>query len=74
MISIRIQEEMLHRVDEERERAGMSRAAAIIEALQLWVAKRQYEAAVREDQAGYARHPVTEEEFGPVLGAQTWPE
>jgi Arc/MetJ-type ribon-helix-helix transcriptional regulator len=74
MISVRLQEEMLSQVDEERERAGLSRAAAIIEALQLWVAKRKYADAVRSDQEGYERHPVGEDEFAPILEAQVWPE
>jgi Arc/MetJ-type ribon-helix-helix transcriptional regulator len=74
MISVRLQEEILHQVDEERASAGLSRAAAIVEALQLWVAKRRYQAAVLKDQEGYERHPVEEGEFAPVLEAQVWPE
>ena len=65
---------MLSDVDQERKRAGLSRAAAVTEALQLWVAKRQYEEAVRSDQEGYECYPVGEDEFAPLLGAQTWPE
>ena len=74
MIAVRLQEEMLSRVDRERKRAGLTRAAAINEALQLWVDKRQYEEAVRSDHEGYERHPVRKDEFAPILGAQTWPK
>ena len=65
---------MLTRVDEERKRAGLTRAAAINEALRLWVDKRRYADAMRRDQDGYRRHPVDKDEFEPVLGAQTWPK
>jgi hypothetical protein len=64
---------MLGQVDRERKRAGLSRAGAIQEALQLWIARRQHEQAVRRDQEGYERRPVAEDEFEPVLGAQRWP-
>lgn len=40
----------------------------------LKAAQRQFEEAVRSDQEGYERWPVGEDEFAPVLGAQTWPE
>ena len=36
--------------------------------------QRRYEEAVRRDQEGYERHPVGEDEFAPILGAQTGPE
>jgi len=58
--------------DFERRRAGLTRAAVINEALRLWVAKRQYEDAVRRDQVGYERHPVRAEEFASILEAQKW--
>lgn len=74
MIAVRLQEDLLARVDAERKRAGKTRAAAIAEALRLWVERRQYEEAVRRDQAAYGKHPVRASEFAPVLGAQKWPK
>lgn len=74
LIAVRLQEEVLSRIDRERKRTGLTRAAVMNEALQLWVEKRQYEEAVRRDHEGYARHPIMEEEFDVVLGAQTWPK
>jgi hypothetical protein len=74
MIAVRLQEELLARVDRERKRARLTRAAAINQALDLWVDKRQFEEAVRRDQAGYERHPVGSDEFEPILGAQVWPK
>lgn len=74
LIAVRLQEELLARVDRERKRARLTRAGAINEALDLWVDKRRYEAAVRRDQEGYERRPIKADEFGPVLGAQTWPK
>ena len=74
MIAVRLKDEVLSQVDRERKRAGLTRAAAIGEALRLWVEKRQYEEALRCDQEGYERHPVGKDEFAPILGAQVWPK
>lgn len=74
LIAVRLQEEMLSKVDRERKRVGLTRAAAIKEALLLWVEKRRWEAALRSDQEGYERHPVRQDEFESVLGAQAWPK
>jgi hypothetical protein len=74
LVAIRLQEEMLSAVDQERKGAGLTRAAAVNEALRLWIDKRRYEEAVRRDQEGYRRRPVGEHEFESVLGAQTWPK
>ena len=74
MIAVRLQDEILARVDQERKRDGLTRAGAVNEALRLWVDKRRYDEAVRRDQAGYLRHPIEEDEFLPLLGAQPWPK
>jgi hypothetical protein len=74
MITVRLQEDVLALVDRERKRAGLTRAAAVHEALRLWVDKLQYEEAVRLDQEGYRRRPVAKHEFESILGAQTWPK
>ena len=74
LIAVRLREELLSTMDDERRRAGLTRAAAIQEALRLWVAHRQYKQAVRRDQEGYARHPVGRDEFTPILRAQAWPK
>ena len=74
LIAVRLRDEILSKMDDERRRAGLTRAAAIHEALRLWVAQRRYDQAVRSDQDGYERHPVGADEFEAVLGAQTWPK
>lgn len=74
MIAVRLQEDLLSQIDRERKLAGLTRAAAVNEALALWVEKKQYDEAVRRDHAGYRRHPVEEKEFELVLGAQAWPK
>lgn len=74
MVAVRLQEGLLDQVDTERRQAGLSRAAAITEALRLWIERRRYEDAIRRDQDGYARKPVKADEFEPLMGAQTWPK
>jgi Arc/MetJ-type ribon-helix-helix transcriptional regulator len=74
LIAIRLDETLLAGVDAERRRARVTRAAAVKQALVLWLERRRYQDAVCRDQAGYERHPVSDDEFGPVLGAQAWPK
>ena len=74
MISVRLDDDLLSRVDRERRRRGMTRARAVHEALAEWVARGRHADAVREEAQAYARHPVADDEFGPVLGAQRWPK
>jgi metal-responsive CopG/Arc/MetJ family transcriptional regulator len=74
LVAVRISEQLLSRVDRERKRAGLTRAAAINDALQHWIRTRHHEEAVRRDHEGYARHPVGPGEFDLVLGSQTWPK
>ncbi len=74
LIAIRIDEALLAGVERQRKRAHLTRAAAIKQALVLWLERRQYDEAVRRDQSGYERHPVEEDEFAAVLGAQVWPK
>ncbi len=74
MISVRLDEQLVADVDRERRREGISRARAIHDALKMWVTHRRFEQAAECDRQGYDRQPVTEDEFGPVLGAQQWPK
>lgn len=73
MIAVRLDDDMIREVDRERRRRHLTRASAIRDALALWVERQRLEAAMRRDQQGYDEHPVTDDEFGPVLGAQRWP-
>ena len=74
MVAIRLDEGLLVRVDHERRRRRITRARAVHEALADWVARHRLAEAVREEAEAYARQPVAEDEFGPVLGAQPWPK
>src|SRR5206468_8046640 len=74
MVAIRLDEGLLIRVDRERRRRRLTRARAVHEALADWVARHRLAEAVREEAEAYARQPVAEDEFGPVLGAQRWPK
>ena len=73
LVAVRLDEPLLADVDRERHRRRMTRAAAVKEALRFWVERRRHEAAVRRDQEGYQRHPVGDDEFSALIGAQTWP-
>ena len=73
-ISIRIDEELLHAVDIVGEKEKRGRSEVIREALETWLKQRTIEEKVQRHRAGYLRQPVTDEEFSPVLGAQTWPK
>jgi Arc/MetJ-type ribon-helix-helix transcriptional regulator len=73
MVAVRLDDDLIRDIDRERRRRRLTRASAIRDALTLWVQQERYGAAVRRDQEGYADQPVSEDEFGPVLGAQQWP-
>ena len=74
MITARIDDALLAKVDRERKRRSLPRAAVVKEALSLWVERRRTEDAVRRHRAGYEKFPVGENEFAPVLRGQRWPK
>lgn len=74
MVAVRLDEDLLAQVDEERRNARATRAKVIHEALALWIERRRLEEAIRRDQEGYARRPIRRDEFVAVLRAQSWPK
>ena len=73
-ISIRVEEKLIESVDRLRKQEGRDRSEVIREALQLWLRDRRLEAQVRSHLRGYEKHPISNDEFEPVLGAQQWPK
>ena len=73
-ISVRLEEDLIDAVDAVREAERRDRSEVVREALQLWLRARRLAQQVREHGAGYARQPVKDEEFAPVLGRQRWPK
>lgn len=74
MVAVRLDEQLLARVDGERTRRGISRARAVQEALHFWLERGLLEEAIRREHEAYARRPVRRSEFGPIIGAQAWPK
>jgi len=73
-ISIRIDESLLKAVDAAVKPEQRRRSEVIREALELWLRRRALEEKVRRHREGYIRHPVTPDEFEPILRAQRWPK
>lgn len=73
-ISLRIDEVLLHAIDVAGEAQHKGRSEVVREALELWLKRQTLAEKVRRHREGYLRHPVTRDEFAPVLGAQTWPK
>ena len=73
-ISIRIDEELLHAVDVAGKAEHRGRSEVIRDALEAWLKQRALAEKVRRHREGYTRHPITSDEFAPVLRAQTWPK
>jgi metal-responsive CopG/Arc/MetJ family transcriptional regulator len=73
-ISIRIDESLLKAVDAAVKPEQRRRSEVIREALELWLRRRALEEKVRRHGDGYARHPVTPDEFQPILKSQRWPK
>ena len=74
MISVRLEKDLVERVDDEVARAGITRAAAIAEAMTFWVERRRYAEAIEREHAGYDARPVEPDEFDPLLKARAWPK
>ena len=74
MVTVRLDDELLAAVDQERKADGLPRARVIKEALALWIERRRIKEAVLRHRDGYRRHPVRDEEFRPLLQAQRWPK
>lgn len=72
--TVRLRDDLLAEIDRERARSKLPRARVIHEALALWLEHRRMARAIRQDQLGYERQPVREDEFELVLEAQTWPK
>jgi len=73
-ISIRIDEGLLHAVDVAGEADRRGRSEVIREALEAWLKRRAIAEKVRRHREGYARRPVSPDEFAPILKAQVWPK
>lgn len=73
-ISIRIDEELLHAVDVAGAAEHRGRSEVIREALETWLKRRALMEKVQRHREGYARHPVSSDEFAPLLKAQIWPK
>ncbi len=73
-ISLRIDASLLQEIDLAGRADKRGRSEVIREALELWLQRRSLAEKVRLHREGYERHPVGEDEFTPVLGAQTWPK
>ena len=58
MVAVRIEEQLLARVDGARKRRGISRARVIHEALQFWLDRGLLEEAIRCEHEAYTRRPV----------------
>ena len=73
-VSLRIDEGLLAAVDRAGSAEHRGRSEVVREALELWLKRQHLAERVQRHRAGYARKPVTADEFSPVLGAQTWPK
>jgi metal-responsive CopG/Arc/MetJ family transcriptional regulator len=73
-VSVRIDEQLIGAVDQVRQREGRDRSEVVREALELWLRGRKVAEDVHRHAVGYAQHPVSPEEFSPVLGTQRWPK
>lgn len=73
-ISLRIDALLLREIDRAGRADKRGRSEVVREALEFWLQRRSLAEKVRLHREGYERQPVREDEFTPVLGAQTWPK
>lgn len=73
-ISIRIDEELLHAVDVAGEADQRGRSKLMREVSEARLKCRTLAEKVQQHREGYACHPVSPDEFAPILEAQVWPK
>jgi metal-responsive CopG/Arc/MetJ family transcriptional regulator len=73
-VSVRVDERLIEAVDQVCRREGCDRSEIVREALDLWLRGRKLAEDVGRHEAGYLQHPVSPEEFEPVLGASQRPK
>ena len=73
-ISLRLDQRLLRAIEVASKTTRKDRSEVVSEALELWLKRRAAGEKVRRHREGYARHPVSRDEFAPVLKAQTWPK
>jgi metal-responsive CopG/Arc/MetJ family transcriptional regulator len=73
-ISLRLDQRLLRAIEVARKTAHKDRSAVVSEALELWLKRQSAAEKVRRHRDGYTRHPVSHDEFAPVLKAQSWPK
>jgi hypothetical protein len=72
-ISLRLDQRLLRVIEVASKTTHKDPSTVVSEALELWLKRRAVAAKVKRHRKGYARHPVTPDEFVPVMKAQTWP-
>ena len=73
-ISLRLDQRLLRAVEVASNSAHKDRSEVVSEALERWLKRQSAAEKVRRHREGYARHPVTRDEFTAVLKAQSWPK
>ena len=73
-ISLRLDQRLLRAIEVASKSTHKDRSEVVSEALELWLKRRALAEKIRRHREGYARHPVSRDEFAPVLKAQLWPK
>ena len=73
-VQFTIDEQLLRRLDLDPEVRRSGRSAFLRQAVRDRLSRRRREAIRDAYKKGYGERPVTEDEFGPMIEAQSWPE
>jgi hypothetical protein len=73
-ISLRLEQRLVRAIEVASKTTHKDPSKVVSEALELWLKRHAVAEKVKRHRQGYARHPVTRNEFAPVLKAQTWPK
>jgi len=72
-VSLRLDQRLLRAIEVASKSTHKDRSEVVSEALELWLKRQAAAEKVRRHREGYARHPVSRDEFAPVLKAQSRP-
>ena len=73
-VQFTIEEELLRQIDRDPEVKRLGRSAFLRRAAREYLARRRDQSIKAAYRRGYGEHPVTADEFGPLMEAQAWPD
>jgi len=73
-VQFTLEEELLRAIDRDPEAKRLGRSAFLRRAAREYLDRRRSQEIRDAYRRGYGEHPVSTDEFGPLIEAQAWPD